>query len=133
MQQSAEGIGFAIPVATAKAVLDQIISHGLVIRGWFGAEYADAAMANPGKTPPQHGVIVLEVRPGGPAATAGLRAGDLLLKLDGDEIADQADLRSHEAALAPGKVARLEGTRDGTPFAIELTLMQRPSNDVAGT
>ena len=40
-QQNAEGIGFAIPVATAKAVLDQIISHGMVIRGWFGAEYAD--------------------------------------------------------------------------------------------
>ncbi|HMM66952.1 MAG TPA: trypsin-like peptidase domain-containing protein [Dokdonella sp.] len=135
-QQNAEGIGFAIPVTTAKAVLDQIISHGMVIRGWFGAEYTDTAMLTPGKPPngtPPHGVVVLEVLPGGPADNAGLRSGDLLLKLDGEDIVDQADLRSHEAALAPGKVARLEGLRNGVPFSVQLTLMQRPPNAVAGT
>ncbi len=135
-QQNAEGIGFAIPVTTAKAVLDQIISHGMVIRGWFGAEYTDTSMLTPGKPPngaPPHGVVVLEVLPGGPADRAGLRSGDLLLKLDGEDIIDQADLRSHEAALAPGKVARLQGLRNGAPFSVQLTLMQRPPNAVAGT
>ncbi|MCB1575160.1 MAG: PDZ domain-containing protein, partial [Xanthomonadales bacterium] len=86
----------------------------------------------PPGAPVQHGVVVLEVLPGGPADRAGLRSGDILLKLDGEDIVDQADLRSHEAALAPGKVARLDGIRNGVPFSVALTLMQRPSN-YAGT
>ena len=134
-QQNAEGIGFAIPVSTAKAVLDQIISHGMVIRGWFGAEYTDlsaVAGGTPDTTPLQRGVILSEVLPGGPADTAGLRRGDLLLKLDGEDIIGQADLRSHEAALAPGTVARLDGLRNGTPFSLEVTLMQRPKITTRG-
>ena len=133
-QQNAEGIGFAIPVATAKAVLDQIISHGMVIRGWFGAEYTDPASLNPGAADNamQPGVVVLEVLPGGPASVAGLRRGDVLLELDGEEILGQADLRSREAALAPGTVARLQGLRNGEPFELSLTLMQRPSIYAAG-
>ena len=129
--QNAEGIGFAIPVATAKAVLDQIISHGMVIRGWFGAEYTDPAMLGPGavsNTAAQPGVVVLEVLPGGPANMAGLRRGDILLQLDGEDILGQADLRSREAAMTPGTVARLDGLRNGEPINVQLTLMQRPSN-----
>ncbi len=135
-QNNAEGIGFAIPVSTAKAVLDQIISHGMVIRGWFGIEYSDLSAitaGTPATTPLQRGVVVIEVLPGGPGDAAGVRRGDILLKLDGEDIIDQADLRSHEAALAPGTVARLDGLRNGTPLSIELTLMQRPQNTVSGT
>ncbi|MEO7014829.1 MAG: trypsin-like peptidase domain-containing protein [Dokdonella sp.] len=135
-QNNAEGIGFAIPVSTAKAVLDQIISHGMVVRGWFGAEYADISALSAGTpetTPLQRGVVVFEVLPGGPAENAGLRRGDILLKLDGEDISDQAELRSHEAALAPGTTARIEGLRSGTPFSLEITLMQRPQNTVSGT
>jgi serine protease DegS/serine protease DegQ len=132
---NAEGIGFAIPVATAKVVLDQIISHGVVIRGWIGAEYSDPAMtsqADPGASIPQHGVVVLEVLPGGPADKAGVRNGDVLMSIDGEEIANQAFLRSHEATLSPGEVVRLDIMRNGIPFSVELTLMQRPANYVAG-
>ncbi len=131
--QSAEGIGFAIPVATAKAVLDQIVRHGLVIRGWLGIDYADASMANPTQPVVARGAVVLEVHPGGPAAAAGLRAGDVLLRLDGDEITDATDLRMHEAALAPGKLVRVEGLRNGTAFALDLTMMQRPQPTTVGT
>ncbi|MEZ5461847.1 S1C family serine protease [Dokdonella sp.] len=133
--QNAEGIGFAIPVATAKVVLDQIISHGMVIRGWIGAEYADPAMtsqADPGASAPQRGVVVLEVLPGGPADKAGVRNGDVLMGIDGEDIVNQAFLRSHEATLPPGKVVRLDVLRNGIPFSVELTLMQRPANYVAG-
>ncbi|HET9031673.1 MAG TPA: trypsin-like peptidase domain-containing protein [Dokdonella sp.] len=135
-KNNAEGIGFAIPVSTAKAVLDQIISHGMVIRGWFGIEYADMSAisaATPSTTPLQRGVIVTEVLPGGPGDSVGLRRGDILLKLDGEDIIDQPDLRSHEAALAPGSVAKLDGLRNGVPFSVELTLMQRPQNAVTRT
>ena len=136
MRHIHQAIGFAIPVSTAKAVLDQIISHGMVIRGWFGVEYADVSALSAGTpetTPLQRGVVVVEVLPGGPADNAGLRRGDLLLKLDAEEIIDQADLRSHEAALAPGTTAHLSGLRGGTPFSVEITLMQRPQITASGT
>lgn len=135
-QQNAEGIGFAIPVRTAKAVLDQIISYGMVIRGWFGAEYADISALSagtPGTTPLQRGVVVAEVLPGGAADVSGLRRGDILLKLNGEDIIDQADLRSHEAALAPGTTVNLEGLRAGTPLSVEISVMQRPQNTVSKT
>ena len=123
--QSAEGIGFAIPVATAKAVLDQIVRHGMVIRGSLGIDYADSALANPATTGTSHGVVVLDVESGGAGANAGLRAGDVLLRIDGDEILNQADLRSQEASIAPGTLVRVDGLRSGAPFSIDLTFGQR--------
>ena len=99
--QGAEGIGFAIPVRTAKAVLDQIIKHGRVIRGWIGADYVDIPPANGANTREQ-GVMIVHVVPDSPAAKADLQGGDLLLRFDGSAIVDQIDLRNREAALAPG-------------------------------
>jgi serine protease DegQ len=125
------GIGFAIPVGTAKAVLDQIVAHGRVIRGWLGAEYADAStMATPCA---EQGVCVVGVYPDGPAALAGLRPGDVLLALDGDSIANQLDLRNREASLPPGTKVELSGQHDGTPFKHEATLQERPQRQGAGT
>lgn len=129
--QGAEGIGFAIPVRTAKAVLDQIIKHGRVIRGWIGADYADIPPAT-GATSRQQGVVILRVTPESPAAQASLQPGDLLLKIDGTAIVDQIDLRNREAALAPGAKVRLEGLRGNLPFAADLILVQRPAPSTTG-
>ena len=118
------GIGFAIPVATAKAVLDQIVAHGKVIRGWIGAEYADLP---PAQTPGGvRGVVIRGVYDKGPAAQAGLRGGDVLLQLNDEPITSQFELRNREAQLAPGTRVRLAGLRDGKPFSLELTLQERP-------
>ncbi|GAA0722020.1 Do family serine endopeptidase AlgW [Dokdonella soli] len=129
--QGAEGIGFAIPVSTAKAVLDQIIKHGHVIRGWIGADYTDIPPPN-GATSRQQGVQIMRVVPESPAAQASLQPGDLLLKLDGTAIANQIDLRNREAALAPGTKVRIEGLRGNVPFAIDVTLVQRPAPSTTG-
>ena len=129
--QGAEGIGFAIPVATAKAVLEQIIQHGHVIRGWIGADYTDIPPPN-GATSRQQGVLVLRTVPESPAAQAGLQPGDLLLKLDGTPILDQFDLRNREAALAPGTKVRIEGLRGNQPFALDVILVQRPAPGTTG-
>ena len=129
--QGAEGIGFAIPVRTAKAVLDQIIKHGRVIRGWIGADYADIQPAT-GATSRQQGVMVMRVTPESPAAQASLQPGDLLLKIDGTPILDQIDLRNREAALAPGTKVRLEGLRGNVPFAADVILVQRPAPSTTG-
>jgi len=125
---NAEGIGFAIPVATATKVLDQLIATGHVVRGWLGADYAFVPVAaNSGLPSAARGVQVTAVYPGGPAAQAGLRPRDILLRIGSHDILDPADLRRHEAALKPGSQVEVSGLRDGGPFHLEITLAQRPA------
>jgi len=124
------GIGFAIPVSTAKAVLDQIVAHGRVIRGWLGAEYADvSSLQNPNVA---HGVAIIGVYDKGPAALAGLRPGDILLSLDGEPIANQLELRNREASMAPGTKIELSGQHNDTPFKLDATLQERPQRQAGG-
>jgi serine protease DegS/serine protease DegQ len=127
----AEGIGFAIPVATAKAVLEQIIKSGKVIRGWIGADYTDLPL-QPGANQRQRGVYILRVIPESPAAQTGLQPGDVLQSLDGSPIVDQIDLLNREAALAPGTKVHVEGLRRNAPFSADLTLVQRPPPSTTG-
>ena len=124
------GIGFAIPVATAKSVLKQIVEHGKVIRGWIGAEYADVtSLQTPGTS---HGVAVIGVYEKGPAAQAGLRAGDILTTLDAEPITNELDLRNREANIAPGTAVKLGGTRNGQPLSLSVTLAERPQRQTSG-
>src|SRR4051812_31976858 len=106
----AEGIGFAIPVATAKTVLDQIIRHGKVIRGWIGADYTDVP-PQLGNATQRTGVYVARVIPESPAAQSDLQPGDILTTIDGTPIVDAIDLVNREAAIAPGTKVHLEGLR----------------------
>ena len=122
----AEGIGFAIPVATAKKVLDQIIATGHVVRGWIGADYGFVPLsANSGLPAAARGVQVTDVYPGGPAAQAGIQLHDILLRIGTDDILDPADLRRHEAVLKPGSQVEVSGLRNGSPFHIQVTVAQR--------
>ena len=124
------GIGFAIPVNTAKAVLDQIVANGHVIRGWLGAEYADiASLQNPSSI---HGVAIWELYPDGPAAIAGLHKGDVLLTFDDEPVISQIELRNREATLTPGTKVEISGERNGAPFKLEATLQERPQRQTGG-
>ena len=124
------GIGFAIPVATAKAVLDQIVAHGRVIRGWLGAEYANvASLQDPTSI---KGVAIIGVYANGPAAQAGLRKGDVLLRMNNKPIANQLALRNREASMSPGTKVRLSGRRNGVPFTVVATLQERPQQGKRG-
>lgn len=126
-QANAEGIGFAIPVGSAKSVLDQIVASGHVVRGWLGADYAFVPVAaDSGLPAAARGAQVTDVYPGGPAAQAGIQPHDILLQIGSDNILDPADLRRHEAALKPGSKVRVSGLRNGVPFHTEVTLAQRP-------
>lgn len=70
---------------------------------------------------------MLGVLPGGPADQAGIGRGDILLRVNGEDIESQAALRSMEAGLAPGSTARIDGVRSGSSFSVQLQVMQRPS------
>ncbi|HEY8681538.1 MAG TPA: trypsin-like peptidase domain-containing protein, partial [Rhodanobacter sp.] len=123
----AEGIGFAIPVATARKVLDQLIATGHVVRGWLGADYAFVPVAaDSGLPAAARGVQVTDVYPGGPAALAGIQPHDILLRIGNDDILDPADLRRREATLKPGSKVLVSGLRNGSPLHLEVTLAQRP-------
>lgn len=119
------GISFAIPAAAAKRVLDEILQRGYVQRGWLGFDYATRADAA-GWDPAARGVHVVAVTPGGPAAAAGLREGDVVLALDGAPIVDESDLRNREATLVFGARARVSGSRNGVPLELEILIGERP-------
>jgi serine protease DegS/serine protease DegQ len=124
----AQGIGFAIPVQTAKRVLDQIVEHGHVVRGWLGVEVGNVTVsANSGLPAAARGATVLDVYPGGPAAQAGLLPGDILLKLGSQPITDPFDLRAREANMKPGSKVEVSGLRAGMSFHTEVVLIQRPN------
>jgi serine protease DegS/serine protease DegQ len=130
----AEGIGFAIPVATAKKVLDQIIATGHVVRGWIGADYGFVSVAaNSGLPAAARGAQVTDVYPGGPAAQAGIQLHDILLRIGTDDILDPADLRRHEAVLKPGSRVEVSGLRNGTPFHIDVNVAQRAPVSASAT
>lgn len=123
----AEGIGFAIPVQSARDVLEQIVKTGHVVRGWIGADYgAVPVSADSGLPSAARGVVVNEVSPGGPAAIGGIQQRDVLLKIGDEDILDPSDLRRHEASLKPGKPVEVSGLRYGTPFSVTITPSQRP-------
>ncbi|GLQ96707.1 S1C family serine protease [Dyella mobilis] len=124
---NAEGIGFAIPVDTATNVLRQLIATGHVIRGWLGADYGFVPVAaDSGLPAAARGAQVKDIYPNGPAAAAGLQVHDIVLQLGDDNIRDPGDLRRREAALKPGSKVEVSGLRNGVPFHLMLTVVQRP-------
>ena len=121
------GIGFAIPIATAKKVLDQIIKNGRVIRAWMGAAYQDIAPQQNDPMPVvTSGATVTAVDPAGPAARAGLRAGDVVTRFDGKWVPNSFALRNREAHMTPGGKVTVSGIRDGKPFSFDVVLAEKP-------
>lgn len=125
---NAEGIGFAIPVDTATNVLRQLIATGHVIRGWLGANYGFVPVAADSGLPAAaaRGAQITDASPGTPAALAGLQPRDILLRLGDNDIRDPADLSRREAALKPGSKVEVSGLRNGVPFHVLVSVIQRP-------
>jgi Do/DeqQ family serine protease len=123
------GIGFAIPVSTARQVLEGIVRDGQVVRGWVGIEPMEltAELAETFGLPKQsEGVIVTGVLQNGPAANAGLRPGDLLLKVAGQPVKNVGELLTQIASLTPGKAAKLDVMRRNQTLTLDVTPAQRP-------
>jgi Do/DeqQ family serine protease len=114
------GIGFAIPVNMARAIMDQILDHGAVRRGEFGVMVQDltpdlvAAM----KIDSRQGALVSAVQPESAAAASGLREGDVILRLNGRPVANGADVRNRFGLLRVGERVELAILRDGQPVTL---------------
>ena len=126
------GIGFAIPVSTARQVLEGIVRDGQVTRGWVGIEPMEVTpeLAETFGLKSTEGVIVTGVLQNGPAASAGLRPGDLLQKVAGQPVRNVGELLTQIAALAPGKSVKLDVVRRQQSLTLEVTPAQRPKQKV---
>jgi serine protease Do len=118
------GIGFAIPIDALKDILPQLISAGKVARGRLGVaiQSVDPALARALGLDRPKGAMVAEVEPGGPADRAGLRAGDLIIKVDQTEILHSGELPRTVARHAPGSKVKVEYVRDRGPRTVDVTL-----------
>jgi serine protease Do len=116
--QGAQGIGFAIPIDTAKRVVRQLIAHGEVIPAWLGLDFQDldpALREALGLPRDLRGALVNRVRDPSPAREAGIRRGDVLTRLDGRPVASARGFFEMLETVTVGQELRLELWRDGKP------------------
>lgn len=122
-----EGIGFAIPVNLVRGVMDELIEHGRVIRGWLGVDAWDLSGMNAaalGISGPA--VELAEV--GGPAAAAGLIAGDIITHINDERMLGRDQAMNRVAGLRPGDTIRIRGHRPGAgAFETVAVLEERPA------
>jgi serine protease DegS len=124
-----DGISFAIPVNMVRGVMDQIVSHGRVRRGWLGVSsegLSREAAAALGIDPP-FALRINSVDPSGPAALAGLRKDDLVTHLNGQSILNAEEALNRVAAMAPGARLAIGGRRGREPLNLSATLHERPA------
>jgi len=123
-----QGIGFAIPEHIARSVLEQLIRHGRVIRGWAGLEVQNLnpPLAEALGLEIAAGAVVSGVMRGGPAAIAGLAPGDVITGVNGQSVGNTQDLLRLISAIAPGDTAELHGVRQRSAHHWTLHISERP-------
>ncbi len=122
------GIGFAIPVSTAKTVMESIIATGQVVRGYIGVEPQEITpeMAEALKLPRSSGALIAGVMRNGPADRAGVRPGDILVAVDNKPIDDTTTMLTQVAQLKPGSDAKLTIQRGNQQIALTVKVARRP-------
>ena len=123
-----EGIGFAIPINLVRGVMEQILTHGHVVRGWLGFVPQDLTNEQAAQLGiAAGGVTVVNILVKSPAFAAGVRPGDLVTGLDGEPVRSSQDLVSKVAAIKPGAEVELAGRHGREPYKIRLTVTERPT------
>ncbi len=123
-----QGIGFAIPINMAHYVMDQIIQHGNVTRGWMGIAIQEVtpSLAKAFNVPPERGALIGDVEPNSPAAKAGLQRGDIITTLQGQPVTGPNELRLQIAQMTPGTELKLAILRNGKQQEITVKLAEMP-------
>ena len=120
------GIAFAIPAHTVKQIVDQLIDTGSVTRGYLGVSIQDVTkdIADSVGLANARGAIVREPASDGPAGDAGVKSGDIITAVDGEQIDDALDLSRTVAGKAPGSTVELTIWRDGAETKLSVTLTE---------
>jgi serine protease Do len=123
----AQGIGFAIPSNMAKLVIGQLQAKGKVVRGWLGVgiQPLTPELAKKFGVAEGEGVLVNEVFEKDPAAAAGIKAGDIIVKIDGAIVDSPNKLSRLIGVLPPGAISRIEVVRDLKPLILDVPLTER--------
>lgn len=129
------GIGFAIPINMAKSIVDQLLEKGKVTRGWLGVviQDIDEELAKSFGLKKTKGVLVAEVSEGSPAEKAGLKQGDIILRLNGKKVDDMGELRNKIALTSPGTKVEMEVLRENKHKTLQVTIGEQPVGKTIGT
>jgi serine protease DegS len=125
------GIGFAIPINLARQVMEQIIRHGRVIRGWIGASGSDltpATASSMGLPENTDGVLLSGILEGGPADRAGIMPGDIIQRINGKPVSNALEVMNAIAVAPPGTNMDLSILRGHEIREVQLTVAERPLN-----
>lgn len=124
-----QGIGFAIPINMAKYVMDEILKHGKVVRGYIGVGIQEVTpeLARVFHVTPEQGALVSSIDPSSPGGKAGLQRGDVILELNGQPVTGSNDLRLKVATMTPGTTVHLKVNRNGETRDVTLQLGEAPT------
>ncbi len=125
------GIGFAIPINMAQQVMEQLVKFGEIKRGYLGAEMQnlDPELAAAFGLSGRSGAVLVTILPDSPAQRAGLRAGDVVTKVNGKAVRDAADLRNQIGLMRVGDGVQLEFVRDGKAMKASAQVGARGSKE----
>jgi serine protease Do len=126
-----QGVGFAIPSDLARNVMESLIQYGHVTRGYLGVIIQDVtpALAPQFDLKENHGAIISEVEPNGPADKAGLKDGDVIVKFNGDQIADSRELQLDVAGAKPNSQVSVQILRNGDEKTLDVTVKPQPGTE----
>jgi serine protease Do len=116
------GVGFAVPANLARQVVDQLVRTGSVARGFIGVRVQPLTPDLAAGMEAQTGALLASVASGGPAARAGLRAGDIVVRFDGKPVPDARSLSRFVAEARVGARAAVEAIRQGRPVRLTVTV-----------
>lgn len=126
-----QGVGFAVPSNTARTVMESLIAHGHVTRGYLGVmiQNLTPALAQEFKLKKQTGALIGDVVDDGPAATAGFKPGDVVLEYAGKQVPDSRRLQLAVAGTKPDTTVPVEILRKGERKTLEVTVKQLPGTE----
>jgi serine protease Do len=130
-----QGLSFAIPIDVALDVKDQLLKTGHVSRGQIGVgvQEVSQSLARSFGLPKPEGALISIIAPGGPADQAGLKAGDVVLAVNGAQVDDSADLFTSVAKVHPGTQAELQIWREGKAMRVPVTVSALPGEESTAT
>lgn len=124
------GVGFAVPINLARSVMESIVEHGRVVRGFMGVNIQDVtpAMAKEFGLKDAGGAMVADITPKSPAEKAGMEPGDVVTQFDGREVRDSRHLMLMVGQTPPEKEVAVAILRDGKPKKLAVILRERPDD-----